>query len=141
MLKPLLFEHPEAPGCWTTEDEYIARWHRINAGEVPVVMLIEDDATLPRAELAQSTDRIDWSETELAVFGRGLPPPRTAKCPACTAYTSNATATGSPWKVIPRGKGCPQGCSACLGKAIRVLNSSDLAAGHRTRVESVQQNS
>jgi alpha-D-xyloside xylohydrolase len=47
------------------------RWHRISAGELPVIMLVRDGAAIPRVELAQSTDGIDWSEVELAVFGGG----------------------------------------------------------------------
>jgi alpha-D-xyloside xylohydrolase len=44
-------------------------WQRITAGEIPVIMLVRDGAAIPRVGLAQSTDRIDWSELELAVFG------------------------------------------------------------------------
>jgi len=65
------------PGSWvdyqggrTCEGD---RWHHISAGELPVIMLVREGATIPRVELAQSTDRIDWSEVELAVFGGGAP--------------------------------------------------------------------
>ncbi len=47
-----------------------ARWHHIAAGEVPVVMLVRDGAAIPHVKLAQSTDRMDWSEIELVVYGR-----------------------------------------------------------------------
>jgi alpha-D-xyloside xylohydrolase len=32
-------------------------------------MLVKNGAAIPHVELAQSTDRIDWSEIELTVFG------------------------------------------------------------------------
>ena len=38
-----------------------------------MIMLVRGGAAIPRAELAQSTDRIDWSEVELVVFGGGAP--------------------------------------------------------------------
>jgi alpha-D-xyloside xylohydrolase len=37
------------------------------------VVLVRGGTAIPRVELAQSTDRIDWSELELAVFGAGAP--------------------------------------------------------------------
>ncbi len=48
-------------------------WHRITAGEIPAVMLVRHGAVIPRVELAQNVDRIDWSEIELVVFGAGAP--------------------------------------------------------------------
>ncbi|HET7271355.1 MAG TPA: TIM-barrel domain-containing protein [Rubrobacter sp.] len=63
------------PGLWTDyqsgEAYEGARWHHLFAGEVPVVMLVRDGAAIPRAGLAQSTDRIDWGEIELRVFATG----------------------------------------------------------------------
>jgi alpha-D-xyloside xylohydrolase len=57
-----------------------ARWHRIDAGEVPAVVLVRHGGVIPRIELAQSTDQMDWSELELAVFGADV---STAECPVC----------------------------------------------------------
>lgn len=61
------------PGLWidyqSAEIYEGARWHRIRAGDVPVVMLVRDGAAIPHARLAQSTDWIDWREIELRVFG------------------------------------------------------------------------
>jgi alpha-D-xyloside xylohydrolase len=34
-----------------------------------VILLVRSGAAIPHVELAQSTDRIDWSEIELSVFG------------------------------------------------------------------------
>jgi alpha-D-xyloside xylohydrolase len=44
------------------------QWHTIVAGHLPVIMLVKEGAVIPRAGIAQSTDHIDWSNTELAVF-------------------------------------------------------------------------
>lgn len=41
----------------------------MTAGEVPAILLVRRGAAIPHVELAQSTDRIDRSEMELAVFG------------------------------------------------------------------------
>ena len=63
------------PGFWTDcqsgEAYEGACWHHMSAGEVPVVMLVRDGAAIPHAGLVQSTDRIDWREIELRVFGAG----------------------------------------------------------------------
>jgi alpha-D-xyloside xylohydrolase len=37
------------------------------------VVLVRHGAVIPRVKLAQSTDRIDWSEIELGVFGAEAP--------------------------------------------------------------------
>ena len=47
---------------------YSAGWHKIEAGAVPVVMLVRDGAVIPHIALAQSTDDMNWSKLELVVF-------------------------------------------------------------------------
>jgi alpha-D-xyloside xylohydrolase len=63
------------PGRWTDyqrgETYEGTRWHHLHAGEAAVVMLVRDGAAIPHAGLAQSTERIDWSEIELRIFGAG----------------------------------------------------------------------
>jgi len=44
------------------------RWHRISAGGIPVIALVRSGAAIPHADLAQSTDEIDWHSLELKVF-------------------------------------------------------------------------
>jgi alpha-D-xyloside xylohydrolase len=59
------------PGPWIdyqTGREYATGWHRIEAGAIPAVVLARGGSAIPHAPLAQSTDRIDWSHLELAVF-------------------------------------------------------------------------
>ena len=68
------------PGNWIdyqTGRAFPAGWHRIDAGAIPVVMLVRDGAAIPQIAVAQSTVFMDWSRLELEVFA-----------------TSGATATG-----------------------------------------------
>lgn len=82
LVAPLLEDVPGRgvylpPGDWidyqSGETYEGARWHRVTAGEVPVVMLVRSGAAIPHAALAQRTDRIDWGEIELVVFGDEAP--------------------------------------------------------------------
>ena len=60
------------PGRWIdyqSGDTYDgARWHEIEAGPVPIVVLVRDGAAIPHAKVAQSTDAVDWQNIELRVF-------------------------------------------------------------------------
>ena len=59
------------PGQWIdyqTGKAYAGGWHNIEAGEIPVVMLVRDGAVIPHIKLAQSTMQMDWSNIELVVF-------------------------------------------------------------------------
>ncbi len=59
------------PGAWIdyqTGRVYEGGWHRIEAGEIPVVMLVHDGVVLPHAALAQSTTEVDWSKLELVTY-------------------------------------------------------------------------
>lgn len=53
---------------YQTGNVYSSGWHKIESGEIPVVMLVRDGAVLPQIKLAQSTMQMDWSELELKVF-------------------------------------------------------------------------
>jgi alpha-D-xyloside xylohydrolase len=59
------------PGNWIdyqTGAVYAGGWHHIEAGTLPVVMLVRDGAVLPHIALAQSTKDLDWSSLDLVVF-------------------------------------------------------------------------
>ncbi|MGA2685252.1 MAG: TIM-barrel domain-containing protein [Verrucomicrobiota bacterium] len=61
------------PGTWIdyqTGRSYDGGWHHIEAGSLPIVMLVRDGAVIPRIKLAQSTKAMDWSHLELEVFAR-----------------------------------------------------------------------
>jgi alpha-D-xyloside xylohydrolase len=53
---------------YQTGKTYASGWNRIEAGEIPVVMLVRDGAAIPHINLAQSTMQMDWSQLELKVF-------------------------------------------------------------------------
>ncbi len=60
------------PGNWIdyqTGQAYVGeRWHRIEAGQIPVVLLVRNNSVIPHVKVAQSTDDIDWKSVELRVF-------------------------------------------------------------------------
>src|SRR5215203_3235700 len=89
LVAPLMEEAPGRnvylpPGSWIDYQNGKVfegnRWHRITVGEIPVIMLIKGGAAIPRVELAQSTDRIDFSEMQLAVFGAEATEPEGLVC-------------------------------------------------------------
>lgn len=72
-----LFENVEErevylpPGRWfdyQTGKEYSGGWHTIQAGDIPVVMLVKDGTVLPHVKLAQSTKDINWKDIDLQIF-------------------------------------------------------------------------
>jgi alpha-D-xyloside xylohydrolase len=105
MVRALFVEHPDDPGAWSVEDEYLfgsevlvaplleggatgrdvylpggrwvdyqsgrayARgWQRIEAGEIPAVILVREGAVVPHIGLAASTAALDWSKLELVSY-------------------------------------------------------------------------
>jgi len=54
---------------YQTGKTYNQGWNLIETAEIPCVILVRDGAVIPHAKLAQSTDKIDWSEIELKVYG------------------------------------------------------------------------
>ncbi|HLR26428.1 MAG TPA: TIM-barrel domain-containing protein [Fodinibius sp.] len=60
------------PGKWIdyqTGEVYRGGWHRIEAGEIPIIMLVKSGTVIPHIELAQSTSQMDWSQLKLVIFG------------------------------------------------------------------------
>jgi alpha-D-xyloside xylohydrolase len=55
---------------YQTGKSYTPGWHHIDAGEMPVVMLVRDGAAIPHIKLAQSTKFMDWSKIELNLYGK-----------------------------------------------------------------------
>lgn len=49
---------------------YQQGWNTIVTGKIPAVILIREGAVIPHVELAQSTDKINWSDIELKVYGQ-----------------------------------------------------------------------
>lgn len=78
LVAPLLEETSDRrvylpPGAWTDygsgEIFEGPAWRRIPAGEIPAIVLARDGAAIPHARLAPCTDRMDWREIELVVYG------------------------------------------------------------------------
>jgi alpha-D-xyloside xylohydrolase len=62
------------PGQWIdyqSKKVYSGGWNRIEAGAIPVVMLVRNGAVIPHIALAQSTNDMDWSKLDLVVFSVG----------------------------------------------------------------------
>ena len=49
-------------------DSYAGGWQKIEAGQIPEIILIRDGSVIPHITLAQSTAQMDWSKIELCVF-------------------------------------------------------------------------
>lgn len=66
------------PGQWIDYQTHRvyggARWHEIEAGEIPVIALVRSGAVLPHAALAQHTAEIDWENIELRVYNAAAAP-------------------------------------------------------------------
>ncbi len=63
------------PGNWTDYQSgkvFSGGWHRIEAGKIPVIMLIKEGSVIPHIKLAQSTQFMDWSSIDLVIFPGGL---------------------------------------------------------------------
>ena len=61
------------PGNWIdyqSGESFSGGWHQIEAGEIPVILLVREGAVIPHIELAQSTKFMDWSKLELRVYAR-----------------------------------------------------------------------
>lgn len=59
------------PGNWIdyqNGQSYAGGWHKIEAGKIPVVLLVRDGAVIPHIGLAQSVLQLDWSKLELVSF-------------------------------------------------------------------------
>ncbi|WP_417354285.1 alpha-xylosidase [Flavobacterium sp.] len=59
------------PGQWVdyqTKKVYNGGWHRIAAGELPIIVLVKSGTAIPHIKLAQSTKDMDWSKLTLKVF-------------------------------------------------------------------------
>lgn len=53
---------------YQTGKVYDSGWHQIEAGTLPIVMLVCDGSVLPHLKLAQSTAEMDWSKVNLKVY-------------------------------------------------------------------------
>jgi alpha-D-xyloside xylohydrolase len=67
------------PGTWIdyqTRRSYTGGWHAIDAGVIPIVILVRDGTVIPHMAVAQSTSQLDWSKLEAVVFSTATPQAR-----------------------------------------------------------------
>ena len=50
---------------------YDGGWHHIEAGQIPIVMLVREGAVIPHMQPEQSTAQLDWSKIEIVVYASG----------------------------------------------------------------------
>lgn len=58
-------------GTWTdyqTGKTYDGGWHHIEAGDIPIVVLVKSGTVIPHIDLAQSTREMDWEKINLKVY-------------------------------------------------------------------------
>ena len=58
-------------GTWIdyqTKKVYQSGWHKIKAGDIPIVVLVKNGTVIPHIKLAQSTKDMDWTKLSLQVF-------------------------------------------------------------------------
>ena len=53
---------------YQTGKVYEKGWNLIQAGEIPIIVLVKDGAVIPHIKLAQSTKYMDWTKIELKVY-------------------------------------------------------------------------
>jgi alpha-D-xyloside xylohydrolase len=61
------------PGNWIdyqSGKSYSHGWHAIEAGKIPIVLLVREGAAIPHIGLAQSTQQMDWTKLDLVVFAK-----------------------------------------------------------------------
>jgi alpha-D-xyloside xylohydrolase len=61
------------PGQWIdyqTAKIYSGGWYNIEAGKIPIIVLVRDGAVIPHIALTQSTAQMDWSKLDLVVYAK-----------------------------------------------------------------------
>jgi alpha-D-xyloside xylohydrolase len=80
LVAPLMHENETGrevylpPGGWIdyqSGKNYSGGWQKIEAGEIPAIILVRDGTVLPQIKPAQSTMQLDWSKLELVPFTNG----------------------------------------------------------------------
>lgn len=59
-------------GTWIdyqTNDNYEGgKWYDIDAGDIPIIILVKQGSSIPHAKVVQSTDHIDWDDVILKIY-------------------------------------------------------------------------
>jgi alpha-D-xyloside xylohydrolase len=56
---------------YQTGKAYPGGWQKIEAGQIPVVLLVREGAIVPQMAPAQSTAQLDWKNLEMVVYAAG----------------------------------------------------------------------
>ncbi len=89
LVAPLLHEGINSrdvylpPGSWIDYQSgktYNGGWQKIEAGKIPIIMLVKDGTVIPHIGLAQSTMQMDWSKLELVVYSKDEHPAQGFVC-------------------------------------------------------------
>jgi alpha-D-xyloside xylohydrolase len=79
LVAPLMHENETGrnvylpPGTWIdyqSGKSYPGGWQKIEAGEIPGIILVRNGTVIPEIALAQSTSQMDWSKLDLKVFAQ-----------------------------------------------------------------------
>ena len=79
LVAPLMHENETGrevylpPGDWIdyqSGKNYSGGWQKIEAGEIPAVILVRDGTVIPEIKPAQSTMDLDWSKLDLVAFAK-----------------------------------------------------------------------
>ena len=86
---------------YQTGKSYAPGWNTIDAGTIPCIILVREGALIPHATLAQSTDKMDWNNITLQVYGNSP----TAKGLFCLPTDNKlieleATKTGNSYQLV-----------------------------------------
>lgn len=69
------------PGCWvdyqTGQRLEGGGWRRLEAAELPVIVLVREGTLLPQADLAQHTGEVNWKRIDLVQYGELTDPAST----------------------------------------------------------------
>ncbi|MCO6147961.1 alpha-xylosidase [Flavobacterium sp. NRK1] len=92
-------------GTWIdyqTKKVYQGGWHKIKAGDIPIIALVKNGTVLPHIKLAQSTKDMDWTRLTLKVYAAEGTNTATGKIylpDGDKAQTVTATKSGSSFEV------------------------------------------
>ena len=53
---------------YQTGRTYNSGWYNIQAGDIPIIILVKEGSIIPNIGLAQSTSKMDWSNIELKIY-------------------------------------------------------------------------
>ena len=49
---------------YQTGKVYTPGWHKVACGKLPIIIMVKDGSAIPHVNVAQSTDKIDWSKIQ-----------------------------------------------------------------------------